>query len=132
MQIERSFSVPFLFIVLAICLFASLSYAQTEIVLYNFLGGPKDGASPSGLVLDSAGNLYGTTRDGGTSAGGIAFEISPSGGGSWTETILHNFTGGADGFNPSGGLILDAAGNLYGTTLAGGTHNKGVVYEITP
>ncbi|MGB9197871.1 MAG: choice-of-anchor tandem repeat GloVer-containing protein [Terriglobales bacterium] len=107
-----------------------LSPSGTETVLYAFAGGP-DGANPTvALVRDKAGNLYGTTYNGGNGNGsgdGTVFEISPSG----THTVLHTFTGGADGAVPDAGLILDKHGNLYGTTLGGGI-GFGVVYELTP
>lgn len=97
-----------------------------ETVLYNFTGGA-DGAYPeSPLVLDRAGNLYGTTTQGGSANAGVVFKVDPGG----NETVLHNFTGGADGIIPAGGLTLDRAGNLYGTTGQGGTYNDGVVYKI--
>jgi len=97
-----------------------------ETVLYNFTGGA-DGAYPeSPVVLDRAGNLYGTTTQGGSANAGVVFKVDPGG----NETVLHNFTGGADGIIPAGGLTLDRAGNLYGTTGQGGTYNDGVVYKI--
>jgi uncharacterized repeat protein (TIGR03803 family) len=93
--------------------------ARTESVLYSFQGGG-DGDTPfAGLALDFSGNLYGTTTYGGHGYGTV-FELSRNGGG-WVETILHNFESGTDGANPYGSLILDAAGNLYGTTGWGGT-----------
>jgi hypothetical protein len=103
--------------------------------LYSFQGSPSDGEGPdAGVLLDQAGNLYGTTAVGGTpgcEAGhgcGIVFELTPSGFG-WTETVLHFFTG-ADGDEPVSGLIFDRAGNLYGTTYYGGA-GDGAVYELT-
>jgi len=97
-----------------------------ETVLYNFTGGA-DGAYPeSPVVLDQAGNLYGTTTQGGSANAGVVFKLDPGG----NETVLHNFTGGADGIIPAGGLTLDSAGNLYGTTGQGGIFNDGVVYKI--
>jgi uncharacterized repeat protein (TIGR03803 family) len=112
-----------------------------EKVLYAFSGGT-DGANPgSGLVRDSSGNLYGTTFTGGGSgcnAGtgcGTVFEITSAG----NEEVLYSFTGNADGASPSASLILDAAGNLYGTTPYGGNFGKacaslgcGVVFKVTP
>jgi len=103
-----------------------------EKVLYAFAGGA-DGANPaSALVRDSAGNLYGTTLNGGTSGAGTVYKIDPSG----QKTALYSFTGGADGATPNG-VILDAAGNLYGTTFAGGSGSEtdaqeGVVYKLDP
>lgn len=81
------------------------------------------------LVLDSAGNLYGTAYSDGRYGYGSVFELSPSSGG-WIYTDLHDFTGGSDGANPAGSVAIDANGNLYGTTTAGGS-DYGVVWEIT-
>jgi uncharacterized repeat protein (TIGR03803 family) len=100
----------------------------TETVLYSFNGG-SDGAFPfSPVVRDKAGNLYGTTSQGGSANAGVVFKVDPSG----TETVLHSFTGGADGIIPIGGLLRDKAGNLYGTASQGGTSNYGVVFKISP
>jgi uncharacterized repeat protein (TIGR03803 family) len=92
-----------------------------------------------GLVFDSAGNLYGTIGSGGQFSGGVVFELSPTTGGKWKETILLNFHGTSDdagGSSPVGRLILDQAGNLYGTTSYGGVGcpniGCGVVYELSP
>src|ERR1019366_9380205 len=99
-----------------------------------------DGYYPyAGLIFDAAGNLYGTTRYGGTSSGcapygcGTVFELTPAAGGGWTETVLHSFGNGTDGAAPLAGLIFDPAGNLYGTTYYGGTgFNEGAtVFEFT-
>jgi uncharacterized repeat protein (TIGR03803 family) len=104
----------------------------TETVLYNFTGG-SDGEDPyGGLILDSAGNLYGTTVLGGTSGYGTVFELSPASGGGYTETVLHSFTGGSDGLYPYGILIFDSTGNLYGTTIQGGPAGDGTVFELSP
>ncbi len=106
----------------------------TGTVLYSFGYNGSDGANPyAGVIFDSAGNLYGTTNNGGTYGAGTVFELSPSGHGNWTESILYNFTGGADGANPYyANLVLDHASNLYGTTLDGGASNNGTVFELTP
>jgi len=97
-------------------------------VLYSFTGG----AGPANcLVMDTAGNLYGTTVEDGTYGEGTVFELTPSGS-SWIYTDLHDFTGGSDGADPFGGVILGANGNLYGTTEDGGANGDGVVFEITP
>jgi len=104
-----------------------------ETVLHKFAGA--DGAFPAaGLLMDSAGNLYGTTVNGG-SAGfcgnfgcGIVFKLSPSG----IFTLLYAFSGGSDGGNPTAGLISDTAGNLYGTTGFGGNFGIGVVFKLDP
>jgi len=101
-------------------------------VLHVFTGDP-DGWQPGGsLVFDAAGNLYGTTIYGGTYNGGIAFELSPTSTGAWTETVLYNFGGAGDGSEPWSGLIFDTAGNLYGTLYSGGASNKGAVFELSP
>jgi uncharacterized repeat protein (TIGR03803 family) len=98
-----------------------------------------DGQTPqASLVADASGNVYGTTIQGGTAGAGTVFELSPpaTAGGPWTETILHNFTGGADGMNPSDGLAFDHAGNLFGATYYGGVgvngNSFGTVYELSP
>ena len=105
----------------------------TEKVLWSF-GIPTDGGGIpySELIFDSAGNLYGTTRDGGTFGGGTVFKLSPAGGGTWTEQVLYNFGNGIDGIYPQAGLILDAAGNLYGTTYENGFFGYGTVFELSP
>jgi len=103
-----------------------------ETVLYSFTGG-SDGMNPAlgDLIFDRAGNLYGTTSAGGADGYGTVFELVPSQGG-WTEKVLYSFTGGNDGSQPFAGLIFDNAGNLYGTTVYGGTYGWGTVYELTP
>src|ERR1035438_7585202 len=107
-----------------------LDTAGNETVLYNFTGGI-DGAGPqAGVIRDSAGNLYGTAGGGIVSACqrgcGVAYKLDNAG----RETVLYTFTGGADGANPSAGVIGDSAGNLYGTTSGGGTAGYGVVYKL--
>ena len=99
-------------------------------VLYN-LGGVGGSQPSGGLTWDSAGNLYGVTCYGGVANQGAAFKLTPSGNGQWTETTLHEFTG-PDGDCPQGRVILDAGGNIYGTTIYGGQYGLGVVFEITP
>jgi uncharacterized repeat protein (TIGR03803 family) len=92
-----------------------LDPAGKETVLHSFTG-PDGSLSFTGLVRDAAGNLYGTTAFGGASGNGVVFKVDPAG----KETVLHSFTGGADGANPYASVVRDAAGNLYGTTYAGG------------
>ena len=94
----------------------------------------RDGQNPhAGLVFDSSGNLYGTTVNGGMyNSGGTAFELSPAGGGGWTESFLYSFGNGTDGANPYAGLIFDNSGNLYGTTGNGGLYSGGTVFELSP
>jgi uncharacterized repeat protein (TIGR03803 family) len=108
----------------------------TENILYNFQGTNEnpDGAYPqSGVTIDASGNLYGTTFEGGSQGGGTVFEISPNGG-AWTESILYSFRGRKDGQLPYGNVVFDAAGNLWGTTSAGGgtTQSCGTAFELTP
>jgi uncharacterized repeat protein (TIGR03803 family) len=112
----------------------------TEQVLHRFPDdNGTDGTAPvAGLIIDAAGNLYGTTSSGGTLFfRGTAFELTPAAGGVWTETVLHSFGNGTDASEPRAGLIFDAAGNLYGTTAVGGTGSNcifgcGTVFELTP
>jgi len=114
----------------------------TETVLHSFAGYPNDGQTPvASLVLDSAGNLYGTTQNGGAYDQGEVFELTRTSSGTWTEKILYDFAGAADGGNPLASLIFDSAGNLYGTTEYGGDINCnpeennttcGTVFELTP
>ena len=97
--------------------------------VYTFTGGTDGGGPNGGLFLDKAGNLYGTTSGGGLYGSGTVFKVSQAG----TETVLYNFTGGNDGGFPTGSLIADAAGNLYGTTLGGGIGGfTGVVFKLDP
>jgi uncharacterized repeat protein (TIGR03803 family) len=103
--------------------------------IHTFQGGTDGEESLGGVILDSSGNLYGTTAVGGQKFGGgsgIVFELSPDGSGGWTEHILYSFLGGLDGDEPAGALVLDAAGNLYGTTLGGGVDNAGTAFELSP
>jgi len=125
----------------------SASAASKEKVLYSFCSasGCTDGYFPGGgLVFDAAGNLYGTTFEGGEYGPGTVFQLTPGANGTWTETVLYNFcpvSGCADGAGPTdGSLIFDAAGNLYGTTQNGGVDGIdcsggtgcGVVFELSP
>jgi uncharacterized repeat protein (TIGR03803 family) len=100
--------------------------AGHEKILYNFTGGPDGGFPAAGVILDPAGNLYGTTYGGGTGNVGVVYKLDTAG----HETVLHSFTGGADGTQPSAALIRDSAGNLYGTTSYGGVNGWGLVYIL--
>ena len=83
------------------------------------------GPGPSDRLLrDSAGNLYGTTWGDGAYGNGNVFRLTPNGSG-WTYTSLHDFTGGADGGNAFGGLVIDSHGNIFGTTYLGGSQSCG-------
>jgi uncharacterized repeat protein (TIGR03803 family) len=103
-------------------------------VLHDFLDNGKDAVEPrAGVILDGAGNLYGTTFYGGVHQHGAVFEVMPQASGRWREKVLHSFTDdGIDGIAPAGSLVLDASGNLYGTTTGGGIHGGGTVFELTP
>ena len=101
-----------------------------EKVLHSFAG--RNGAVPyAGLIFDQAGNLYGTTFEGGVPGGGVVFKLTPHATGAWGETVLHDFSDKA-GAIPFSGLIFDTAGNLYGTTYGDSNSTFGSVYEITP
>ncbi len=103
----------------------------TKTTLYSFAGG-NDAADPlTGVTLDQAGNIYGATVSGGADGGGAVFELVQNQG-TWTESVIYSFTGGNDGAYPEfGALVLDDAGNLYGTAAGGGAFNQGVVYELS-
>jgi uncharacterized repeat protein (TIGR03803 family) len=103
----------------------------TEEVIYSFQEGA-DGNSPiSNLVFDNAGNLFGTTSEGGLGSGTI-FKLSPVGGGKWNETVVHAFEGPPDGGFAYNGMVVDIFGNFYGATVHGGDDNDGCVYQFTP
>jgi hypothetical protein len=117
----------------------------TEQILYTFGSSPTDGNTPeSGLIMDAAGNLYGTTYFGGTGSCtdgpytgcGTVFELVPGSNGQWAEKILYSFGAAPDGNYPYANLIMDAAGNLYGTTALGGEttckYGCGTVFELMP
>jgi uncharacterized repeat protein (TIGR03803 family) len=112
-----------------------------ETVLYTFTG-EADGAYPNGnLVFDGKGNLFGTASAAGSSTAcsngcGVIFELSPKSGGGWTQSVIYAFSGQPDGAAPGGGLIFDAAGNLYGSTSNGGADACGIgcgtIFELSP
>jgi uncharacterized repeat protein (TIGR03803 family) len=129
----------------ALCLFVTASFvgailagahparAATTTVIYSFAGNEDGEYADTDLVRDAAGNLYGTTVQGGTSASGTVWELSPSGG-SWTHSVLYSFSGGTDGGEPYKGVTLDAQENIFGTAVTGGSGGCeggcGVVYEL--
>jgi uncharacterized repeat protein (TIGR03803 family) len=110
----------------------------TEKTLLSFNGGSGGSQPVGGLISDSSGNLYGTTKLGGANGGGLVFELSKSSSGSWTEKILHNFGSGKDGKFPTASLVFDASGNLYGTTEGGGAYGDGtestggIAFKLAP
>jgi uncharacterized repeat protein (TIGR03803 family) len=138
---KRLLHMCLLLFAVAVTLAIPASAEWNEKVLYSFQGGSKDGSVPAGgVVADKAGNLYGATTD-----GGMVYQLVPpvKQGGPWTETVLYVFQGVSkrDGSTPSGGLVIDSAGNLYGVTAYGGAGNCvllgilvgcGTVYEVSP
>ena len=120
---------------LALNLLLGVAKAQVESVLHNFCANnctaanAGDGADPiAGLVFDTAGNLYGTTYNGGEYGLGTVFKVTPSG----KEKVLYTFRGAPDGASPYDRLLPDRRGNLYGTTSSGGAYNGGTIFKITP
>jgi uncharacterized repeat protein (TIGR03803 family) len=94
--------------------------------LYRFTGGLDGGRPQTGLHIDTAGNLYGTTKAGGAFGNGTVFELNAN----RIESVLYSFTGGADGSQPEAGVVEDAAGNFYGTTVYGGASSFGTVFKL--
>jgi uncharacterized repeat protein (TIGR03803 family) len=109
---------------------ASVAQAENVTVIHAFSSDNKDGAAPTGNLVLSGGNIYGALSAGGSERCecGAVFEIQTKTG---KQTVLHTFSGNSDGNSPSGGLIMDKAGNLYGVTQDGGKNLDGTVYEIT-
>ena len=105
------------------------SQAQAQIfkAVYSFTGGADGGNPFNGLTIDSAGNFYGSAYDGGSYGAGAVFKVTPTG----QEKAVYSFTGGTDGANPLARLIMDSAGNFYGTTYGGGAYGTGTVFELT-
>ncbi len=101
-------------------------------LLYSLTGGNQNvGGAWGTLVMDAAGNLYGTTANGGIYGEGAVFKLTPSNGG-WTYTSLHDFVYSTDGCTPYDSIIFDGSGNIYGTAAGGGAYDHGTVWEITP
>ena len=128
-MLRKIFSAPLPALAIAVIIAASAAaFAQTESVIYSFKGGA-DGAQPSGsLIADRAGHLYGVTSSGGSGNYGTVFQLSLTANG-WKERVIHTFSS-SDGAGPQG-LVMDARGNLFGTTYFGGAYNNGgVVFEL--
>jgi uncharacterized repeat protein (TIGR03803 family) len=105
----------------------------TTKIIFDFKNGTEGLTPNSGLAVDAAGNMYGTTFSGGFEYLGAAYELSPNSDGSWTEKVLHYFgKTPSDGQIPAAGMVLDSAGNLYGTTEVGGTNKTGTLFELSP
>ena len=118
---------------------ATSAWAAREKILHNFVNLPHGANPQANVIAVSAGNLYGTTYNGGEHGFGAVFALSQGTDGMWTERVLYSFLGSTDGGYPTGGLILDSAGSLYGTTTYGGYFNDsscnggcGVVFKLTP
>jgi uncharacterized repeat protein (TIGR03803 family) len=127
--------------IITLCVAMTTTASASEKVLHTFVSG-KDGASQQyGVISDSAGNLYGSSSLGGATNNGVIFRLTPTGTGSWQETMIYHFTGGKDGANP-GPLAIDAAGNLYGVAQGAGrpTHGTpvciasgcGTIFRLSP
>ena len=103
-----------------------------ETILYTFSGGDNGGNPDASVILDTKGNLYGTTCCGGAYDVGVVFRLKPSKKGQWGISVLHSFTGSNDGGYPYAPVTFDKAGNLYGTTSYGGYYEVGTVFKLTP
>jgi uncharacterized repeat protein (TIGR03803 family) len=103
------------------------------LILYSFTGGDDGGGPSIEFSFDGSNNIYGTTYSGGAYGNGTVFKLTQNGRGSgWVESVLYSFQGGSDGANPNGGVVFDAEGNLYGTTVNGGTAAAGTVFKLMP
>ncbi len=109
----------------------SFTCPWTETILYRFTGGSDGGEPVSPLIFDNAGNLYGTAQVGGSAKQGVVFKLTHTGS-NWSESVLYSFAGPPDGGGPTGGLVFDAAGNLYGTTYYGGNTGLGTAFQLSP
>src|SRR5271165_302659 len=116
---------------------AGSAQAQTFAVLHSFTGGADGGGPLSGLTMDHAGNLYGTTSGGGNAGQGTVFKLTRKNSG-WVFSSLYSFQGGSDGADPEAGVVIGRDGSLYGTTFAGGNSQDcygpgcGTVFRLTP
>jgi uncharacterized repeat protein (TIGR03803 family) len=129
--LEAASAALMIVIVVTLVLAPAAGAASRYKVLHRFNVGANHGPE-AGLILDAAGNLYGTTDSDGASNAGTVFKLTPNADGSWTESVLHSFNGSSDGWRPDAALIFDAAGNLYGTTIGGVATGAGTVFKLTP
>jgi uncharacterized repeat protein (TIGR03803 family) len=130
-------SAALMIVIVTLILTTAAGAASKYKTLYEFKNGKDGGTLVAPVIFDQAGNLYGTAAAGGItncygSGCGVVFKLTPNSDGSWTESVLYSFTGGNDGGYPSGPLIFDQAGNLYGMTYWGGANHYGVVFELKP
>jgi uncharacterized repeat protein (TIGR03803 family) len=102
-----------------------------EAVLYSFKGGSDGQNSIGNLVMDSVGNLYGTTSEGGLGSG-VIFKLARGANSQWSYSVVHSFAGPPDGAFAYNGMVADTAGNFYGATVHGGADDEGSVYQFTP
>jgi uncharacterized repeat protein (TIGR03803 family) len=105
--------------------------AWTEQVIANITASKTEASPPEHLSIDANGTIYVALAKGGPAKGGQLISLTPTGDGTWTQTVLHNFGAGKDGRHPSGRVVFDAAGNIYGTTLNGGAGGDGTVFELS-
>src|SRR5260370_40817818 len=131
---KDSASVRLMQVIATMIVLCAACAASSQQTIYTFPSDWLSGGNPmGGLIRDAAGNLYGTTRDGGASSKGTVFKLSLQGG-VWKETVLYSFKGYnyKDGSAPVAPLIFDKAGNLYGTTNTGGTADRGTALQLYP
>jgi uncharacterized repeat protein (TIGR03803 family) len=129
--VSKALAVVAVTLVVALVLAPSAWAASKYKILHRFTGA--DGSQPMGvLIFDTLGNLYGTSLGGGCCGSGTVFELTPNSDGTWTQSVLYSFTGGSDGRAVMSGVIFDASGSLYGTTLGGGDYGYGTVYQLKP
>ncbi len=138
MQKRNANSFLSFFAITVIVLLPLLNTASAKEIPIVRITAVKNGIEPqNGLIADAKGNLYGVTENGGdlkcNRGCGVVFEVSPSSGGTWTQTVIYAFKGGSsDGAAPLTDLIFDAKGNLFGATVVGGTSSNGTVFELIP
>lgn len=125
-------SLLLLILVVSVGLVPSTLAASKYKVLHSFAGDNRGGNLNAGVVLDARGNLYGVTGGGGAYGGGVVFKLKRRPDGHWTERVLHSLNPTTDGSYPNGRLMLDASGQLYGTTQGGGAYGAGTVFGLTP